>query len=245
MKYTEDVFPEKNGPLLLLFLNITSGLGRLIFGKLADVRGVSRVHLQQLAFLVFGATTMCIPFAKTFGALIGIILLMGVCDGIFICLLGPIAFDIVGPAAASQAIGFLLGTFSLPLMCGPPMAGLMYDYMKTYNIAFHVAGTPPIIGSLLMFFIPKVTQTLPAVTQADEFAAVSMTDIMNESLHGSFSHSAPKNSELIIVKPHEYVEPMLLTHIVENQNEEKASNDPLELSTSPKDSLINHAPQPV
>ena len=123
MKYTEDVFPDHNGPLLLLFLNIASGIGRLTFGKIADIPGVSRVRLQQLAFLAFGATTMCIPFAKSFGALIGIILVMGICDGIFICLLGPIAYDIVGPAGASQAIGFLLGTFSLPLMCGPPMAG--------------------------------------------------------------------------------------------------------------------------
>lgn len=246
MKYTEDVFPGHNGPILLLFLNITSGLGRLAFGKLADVPGVSRIRLQQLAFLAFGATTMCIPFAKSFGALIGIVLLMGICDGIFICLLGPIAYDIVGPAGASQAIGFLLGTFSLPLMCGPPMAGLMYDHMKTYNIAFHVAGTPPILGSLLMFFIPKVKQTLPAVTQADEFAAVSMTDIMNES-HATFSQSVPshKNVELIVVKPDDYAEPMLLTHIVENCNDEKTTNEHMELSTSPKESLLNHSPQPV
>lgn len=78
-----------------------------------------------MAFLVLGISTVCIPFAKSFGALIGISLVMGVCDGVFVCLLGPIAFDIVGPAEASQAIGFLLGIFSIPFTIGPPVAGIV------------------------------------------------------------------------------------------------------------------------
>jgi MCP family monocarboxylic acid transporter-like MFS transporter 10 len=48
---------------------------------------------------------------------------MGLFDGCFISLLGPIAFDIVGPAGASQAIGFLLSLCSIPLTVGPPIAG--------------------------------------------------------------------------------------------------------------------------
>ena len=79
--------------------------------------------MQQLAFAVLGISTLCIPFSASFGGLIAISLVMGVCDGIFVCLLGPIAFDIVGPGAASQAIGFLLGTFSIPFTVGPPVAG--------------------------------------------------------------------------------------------------------------------------
>lgn len=35
--------------------------------------------------------------------------------------------------------------------------GLLYDHLGTYNIAFHIAGCPPILGALLMFFIPKAT----------------------------------------------------------------------------------------
>lgn len=33
--------------------------------------------------------------------------------------------------------------------------GLLYDHLGTYNIAFHIAGCPPILGAILMFFIPK------------------------------------------------------------------------------------------
>ena len=61
----------------------------------------------------------------------------------------------------------------------------------------------------------------------------------------SHSGSSHKNMELITVKPQDYVEPMLLTNIVENHNDEKASHEHVDLSTSPKDSLLNHSPQPV
>lgn len=53
---------------------------------------------------------------------------MGLFDGCFISLLGPIAFDICGREGATQAIGFLLGMCSIPLTVGPPIAGLIYDH---------------------------------------------------------------------------------------------------------------------
>ena len=52
---------------------------------------------------------------------------MGLFDGCFVTLIGPIAFDLCGPAGASQAIGSLLGLFSVPMTTGPPVAGIIYD----------------------------------------------------------------------------------------------------------------------
>ena len=86
--------------------------------------------MQQLAFFVLGICTLCIPFSESFEGLIALTLIMGMCDGLFICLLGPIAFDIVGERGASQALGFLFGIFSIPMMTGPPIAGLyIYFYI--------------------------------------------------------------------------------------------------------------------
>ena len=79
--------------------------------------------MQQIAFIVFGVTTACIPFAKSFPALIVITIVMGFCDGCFVCLLGPIAFDLLGPAGAAQGMGFLFGLMAIPMTAGPPLAG--------------------------------------------------------------------------------------------------------------------------
>lgn len=48
---------------------------------------------------------------------------MGLFDGCFICIMAPIAFELVGAQDVSQAIGFLLGFMSIPMTVGPPIAG--------------------------------------------------------------------------------------------------------------------------
>ena len=57
---------------------------------------------------------------------------MGLFDGCFVTLVGPIAFDLCGPSGANQAIGSLLALFSLPMIVGPPVAGIIHD--KAGNI---------------------------------------------------------------------------------------------------------------
>ncbi|XP_076466184.1 monocarboxylate transporter 10-like [Babylonia areolata] len=155
VKHTEDTFPGSDGHLLPMIMSTASGLSRIVFGVLADIRCLSLIRMEQVAFFVMGVSTLCIPFAGTFTGLIVICLVMGVCDGLVICLLGPIAFDLVGESGASQAIGFLLGIVSFPMTLGPPLAGVCYDKLGSYKVAFHTAGGPSILGALLLFLIPR------------------------------------------------------------------------------------------
>ena len=115
-------------------IGATSGVSRLIFGKVADLPRVNRIRMQQASFLVLGIATACIPFASSFGVLIFLTLVMGISDGVFICLLGPIAFDLLGPTGAAQGIGCLLGICSFPMTAGPPIAGMtFFDYEFYHN----------------------------------------------------------------------------------------------------------------
>ncbi|GFS13851.1 monocarboxylate transporter 10 [Elysia marginata] len=207
-KYVNDKFPDEDGKFLVMCLAITSGLARIVMGKVADFKWVNRIRLQQLAFFLLGASTLCLPWSPTFAGLIALCLIMGICDGAFICLLGPIAFDIVGEKGASQALGFLFGIFSIPMTVGPPVAGMLYDHFGTYKIALHLAGIPPIIGAALMFFIPKTKPNVPAVLSIQEFAAVSCHDIYHSRLEVDItapppppaSSTAAAQSELVTIE---------------------------------------------
>lgn len=110
--------------ILVMCLGATSGVSRLVCGQIADYPHVNRVRMQQFAFFVLGVSTACIPLAKHFWILVVIVLIMGICDGCFVCLLGPIAFDLLGPAGAAQGLGCLLGLMSIPMTIGPPVAGM-------------------------------------------------------------------------------------------------------------------------
>ena len=48
---------------------------------------------------------------------------LGLADGCFWVVEGPIAYDICGPSGAAQAIGFLKGLMGISFAAGPPIAG--------------------------------------------------------------------------------------------------------------------------
>ncbi|XP_071405016.1 monocarboxylate transporter 10 [Pithys albifrons albifrons] len=149
-----DTVPEE---VLLLCLGITSGVGRLIFGRVADyIPGAKKIYLQVASFFFIGLMSMMIPLCHVFGALIAVCLFMGLFDGCFICIMAPIAFELVGAQDVSQAIGFLLGLMSVPMTVGPPIAGLLRDKLGTYDVAFYLAGVPPLIGGAILCCIPWV-----------------------------------------------------------------------------------------
>ncbi|XP_038954322.1 monocarboxylate transporter 10 isoform X1 [Rattus norvegicus] len=116
---------------------------------------VPYVHLV-LSFFFIGLTSMMIPLCSVFGALIALCLIMGLFDGCFISIMAPIAFELVGPQDASQAIGFLLGFMSIPMTVGPPVAGLLHDKLGSYDLAFYLAGIPPFIGGAVLCLIPWI-----------------------------------------------------------------------------------------
>ena len=82
-----------------------------------------------------GVATMLMTTAQEAGdykyhLLLLICSVFGLFDGCFVTLIGPIAFDLCGHLGASQAIGSLLGLFSIPMTVGPPSAGIVYDKVK-------------------------------------------------------------------------------------------------------------------
>ncbi|KAK9871374.1 hypothetical protein WA026_011630 [Henosepilachna vigintioctopunctata] len=152
-KYVLNVFGEDaDGMLPVLCIGIMSGVGRLIFGFIADHPKVNRIFLQQIAFLFIGVSTILLPLTRgSYPMLIVLTLCLGLFDGCFISILGPIAFDICGSSGGTQAIGFVLGLCSIPLTIGPYIAGVIYERTGSYTLPLILSGIPPIVGSVAMF----------------------------------------------------------------------------------------------
>lgn len=150
VKVVEDRFPNTDGKILVTCIGVSSGIGRLISGPISDYKGVDRIIMQQISLFVIGLMTMCIIIVPYFSMLVGITLLMGIADGCFVSVMGPIAFDLCGQKGAAQAIGCILGLCSIPLTVGPPIAGWMYDMLGSYTCAFFIAGLPPMIFGVLL-----------------------------------------------------------------------------------------------
>ncbi|XP_020811645.1 monocarboxylate transporter 10 isoform X1 [Drosophila serrata] len=158
MQFVKKNFPGEDVNLPVMCIGITSGIGRLIFGVIADMPGVNRMYLQQLSLVSIGLVTLLLPLTNSYVVLVSFTLVMGLFDGCFISLLGPIAYEICGPSGATQAIGFLLGLSSIPLTVGPPVAGMILDRTNSYTVPFILAGLPPLLGSSLLFLVKCVKE---------------------------------------------------------------------------------------
>ncbi|XP_066466877.1 monocarboxylate transporter 10 [Tiliqua scincoides] len=192
----EDVHDET----LLLCLGITSGVGRLLFGRIADyIPGAKKVYLQVISFFFIGLMSMMIPLCNSFGGLIAVCLFMGLFDGCFISIMAPIAFELVGAQRVSQAIGFLLGFMSVPMIVGPPIAGILRDHLGTYDVAFYLAGVPPLIGGAVLCFIPWVHEKKKPkeATPIDEKTTEKMLAIESTSLSDSVEKSGKGTDSVI------------------------------------------------
>ncbi|GLG97453.1 Monocarboxylate transporter 10 [Gryllus bimaculatus] len=195
VKFVEDKFKGEegllDGKILIMCMGLTSGLGRLIFGKIADIPNVNRILLQQISFISIGVLTMLLPLVNQYILLVAIALAMGLFDGCFISLLGPIAFEFCGQSGASQAIGFLLGLCSIPLTVGPPIAGLIYDHTKSYTLPFVLAGVPPIVGSLVLFLVWCVKKERTACDVEHGVITDSKQSIANGDCHSDSTQQPP------------------------------------------------------
>ena len=78
---------------------------------------------QVASFVLLGLLCMMIPQCQGFEGVIVICLFLGLCDGFFTTIMAPIAFELVGPMQASQAIGYLMGLMAVPMTAGTPIAG--------------------------------------------------------------------------------------------------------------------------
>ncbi|XP_010286581.1 PREDICTED: monocarboxylate transporter 8 [Phaethon lepturus] len=162
VKYVEKRFQEtKKDWILLVCLGAMSGLGRLVSGRIGDcIPGLKKIYLQVASFVLLGILCMMIPQCRGFEGVIVICLFLGLCDGFFTTIMAPIAFELVGPMQASQAIGYLMGLMAVPMTAGTPIAGYLNDYFGNYDAAFYFAGVPPIIGGLVLSVVPLVHQRM-------------------------------------------------------------------------------------
>jgi MCP family monocarboxylic acid transporter-like MFS transporter 10 len=126
-----------SGEFLVTCMAATSLVGRIVFGKIADHSKVNPVFLQQISFVSTGICTMLLTASPLLGvaaypSMVILSLLLGLFDGCFITMFGPIAYGICGPSGASQGIGFILGMCGIPLCIGPPIAGKHLHFVLIY-----------------------------------------------------------------------------------------------------------------
>ena len=106
-------------------MSVSSVIGRLGFGKLADHPRVNNLLMFQSCIGVMAlATTLCPFVSSEYAGLVVYMIIFGVCEGCIVGTVPMVVADIVGRHKISSAIALLFSSFAAPLTAGPTFAGM-------------------------------------------------------------------------------------------------------------------------
>ena len=121
-----------------MFLGISSGVARLLIGRLCDMKSVNIRYINQLGIALAGLVTLLLPLAKSYASVAFYAVAFGFSDGTFITSQNVILLSIVGPERRDAAFGFGCMLCSFAVASGPPLAGecsviMVSSHTKNYH----------------------------------------------------------------------------------------------------------------
>ncbi|XP_023863588.1 monocarboxylate transporter 9 [Salvelinus sp. IW2-2015] len=135
---------------LVSIVAITTGVGKLTLGMLADMRWINSVFLYAFTLLGTGTALLLIPISKSYVGLQVLSAVVGFFSGNW-SLTSYITTKIVGLEKLTQAHGILMFFGGLGIMLGPPVVGWFFDWTQSYDLAFYFSGGSVLLGGVTLF----------------------------------------------------------------------------------------------
>lgn len=155
VRLAEDLGIDKTrASLLLTFVTVGSGFGRVIFGRISDIQRLNRVYIAQIAFLVVGLSNFVVPVTESYTILAIDAFVFGLFGGCYLIINPVIVCDILGPQKVSYGLGMIFFVIAIPRTLGPLIAGWIYDGLQSYALAFYSLGATTCISAVLASFVP-------------------------------------------------------------------------------------------
>jgi len=136
--YSNDLgLPTATGVMLFSLIGVGSTVGRFLIGGIADRLG----RRQSLAgtYAGFAAMFMWWLLADSVWELAVFTLVFGTCYGGFVALLPALTADYFSGPNMSGIIGALYTSVAVGNLCGPTLAGYMFDLNQSYTIPIIVS----------------------------------------------------------------------------------------------------------
>lgn len=115
---------KQQGAVLVGYMAMSQTVGKIVFGRIADHPRVNRVYLYQMCLLVCSVLTTLLPLFTTYNALLAYCIVFGFHEGCFVVLIAVLTGDIAGKKMMATAFGVMYFFTGIPMMLGPPVAGM-------------------------------------------------------------------------------------------------------------------------
>lgn len=124
VKYSEDRgISSDASSRLILYLGITTVLGRFGCGFLCSFKRLDNWYILQGVLLINGVSTTLLTLAQNYEALIAYAFIFGFCDGAMSTVFNIQALTCVDHSRVASAFGFTMVIGSVTSLVGPPLSG--------------------------------------------------------------------------------------------------------------------------
>ncbi|KAG7332450.1 hypothetical protein KOW79_004284 [Hemibagrus wyckioides] len=133
---------------------ITETVAQLASGWVTDRNLVHKYHYHKAYLILCGIVNLLSPLATSYVQLMIYAVFFAIFCGGYMALLLPVLVDLVGSEKVNNSMGFSMFFVGLGCLTGPPLAGFLYDYTRTYDCSFYLAGVCYLLSSVSLFLEP-------------------------------------------------------------------------------------------
>jgi len=151
---------------LIGYIGASSVVGRLGLNALAPRFGL--LNMYKASFLILLASCYFWLTGHNYAALVIFGLVMGVGYGGIAAMSPAVAASIFGIEGLGELLGFLMTSFGIACLVGPPLAGLLVDYTHDYKWPVFVAAASAAIS---LIAVMPLRATAPRTDPGAEAAA--------------------------------------------------------------------------
>lgn len=128
--------PDNKASFLVGILSIASTIGKVLAGKIADLKQVNIFYMYQTGLLTMSISTTLLPIANGYPELVLYALVFGLGEACFVVLIPLITKEVVGIKRLSPALGSVFMIMAIPTMLGSPLAGKLLLLLLSLLIRF-------------------------------------------------------------------------------------------------------------
>ena len=149
--------PPERASLIVSYLGVGNMLGRVLFGRVADMPYFAndRVRLLQVTLGIAGLATAGLAGATTEAAIAVWAVSFGALSGSMVSVTPVIVADVLGVENVAHAMGGVYSVQAPTVLLGPPLAGLVRGDVGDYRAVWLATGALLTCAPLALSFMPR------------------------------------------------------------------------------------------